>query len=183
MYMKTNSQKGNSVILVILLILLLAGAVGTAVYFWQSLEKEKAVTAAKMSGEKSATPSENNTNITVTNTGSTSESKKPVVIYSPNGLFNDAEIVEIEKKMTNPFVDWGIENKQMTVSIMVEKPTPAIPGYRYKVTYINEGGGNGGFLYGTTTPLEWWLPECYGGCSFSADFKAKYPEIVEKMSH
>jgi hypothetical protein len=180
-----NSQKGSSGILVVFLVLVLIALTGVTVYFWQNYEKEKALNALRMStsnesGKANITPPVD-TNVTIVTAPATQE-KTPVVVYSPNGLFNQAETAEIKKKLIDPFTDWNIDNKITVVSIMIEKPTPAIAGYKYKVTYIAEGGVSGGFLFGTSTPLEWWLPECLGGCSFSADFKAKYPEIVAKMS-
>lgn len=179
------SQKGESNILVFFLALILIVLTGLTVYFWQNYEKEKALNAIKTSiSNTNATPKntqQEEKDETKTETAPVAE-KSPVVVYTPNGLFNVAEITELQKKLIDPFTDWNRDNSQNSVSISVEKPYPAIAGYQYKVTYINEGGGNGGFLYGTSTPLEWWLPECLGSCSFSAEFKAKYPEIVAKMT-
>ena len=164
-------QKGESNILLFFLALILIALTGLTVYFWQNYEKEKAINALK----KSISAVDISTKIIETK-------RAPVVVYIPNGLFTEDEIVEINKKFVKPFIDWNSDNNQNSVSISVEKPYTAITGYQYKVTYINEGGGNGGFLYGTTTPLEWWLPECLDSCSFSAEFEAKYPDIVAKMA-
>lgn len=165
------SQKGESNVLVFFLALVLIALSSSTLYFWQNYEKERLANAIRNSTAARDTPAR------------VIESKKvPVVIYTPDGLFTEDEIVEINKKFIKPFLDWNSGNSQNTLSISVEKPYPAIADYQYRVTYINEGGGNGGFLYGTTTPLEWWLPECLDSCSFSAEFEAKYPEIVAKMA-
>lgn len=189
--MTNNQQKGNSNAVLTLLVLLLVTLTGVAVYFWQNYEKEKALndlkndlTSTKTTGtgemKKATLPTEPTTPEKKEPTPIKVEAKKPVIVYTPNGLFTATEIKELEKKFVNPFIDWNVDNETTTVSITVEKPSPDIPGYKYNVAYINEGGGNGGFLYGTTTPLEWWLPECMApvGCNFTAEFKAKYPEII-----
>lgn len=175
-----NNQKGSSAVLTIILVILVIALTGLVVFFWQSYEKERELNLSRL-----AAPAEAGTNKTsgvATPASAPTATKRPtVVVYTPNGLFNEAEITELKTKYINPFTDWNTDNNIATVSITVEKPYPAISGYKYKVNYINEDASSGGFLYGTTTPLEWWLPECLGGCNFSDSFKAKYTEIVAKL--
>lgn len=179
------SQKGESNILVFLLALLLIALTAVTVYYWQRFEREKEINAPKSNSQSNVlqiTPEPKTITADAPNLEATPIEKSPVVIYTPGGLFNADEIAELKKKLTDPFIDWHKDSSQNTVSISVEKPYPAIEGYKYKITYINEGGANGGFLYGTATPLEWWLPECLGSCDFSAEFEEKYPEIVAETT-
>lgn len=189
--MKNNSQKGISSIITVILVLVIVGLTGVSVYFWQNYEKVKALNeyisankpvaenlpkttgADKKTDEKPIAPAP-------TPTPNQDNKNTPVVVYSPNGQFTAQEILELKNRFIQPFTDWNADNKISTVSIEIEKPNPPISGYKYKVSYINQGGSNGGFLYGTSTPLEWWLPECLNGCKFTENFKAKYPEIVAK---
>ena len=173
-------QKGNFGVLAIFTVILLVALTGASVYFWQNYEKEKALKTVEVKTEEK-TEEKTETPTPAPTPTPAEESKAPVVVFTPNGLFTAEERAELQTKFINPFLDWNKEINQVTVSIEIEKPYPAIAGYKYKVGYINEGGGNGGFLYGTSTPLEWWLPECLGGCNFSAEFKAKYPEIAAQV--
>lgn len=166
----------------LLLTILLAG---TSVYFWQESVKQKELGNLKqemMQENKVLTPtnSEKSPNATDTMPSYSEPVDEPVIVYTPGGLFTDSEKDELSKKLIRPFIDWNDENEMYAVSITVEKPTPAIEGYKYSVSYVNEGGGNGGFLFGTKEPLEWWMPECMGGCKFSPYFTETYPEIVSQ---
>jgi type III secretory pathway component EscV len=183
--MSLKVEKGHLSIVTSVLTLVILGLTAVAVYFWQNYEKEKAVNAV-LNDKVSSTADNGITLVPVTpstDSETTSSATLPVIVYTPNGLFTSVEIAELEKKLLNPFVDWHRDTNIKVVSINVEKPSPAISGYTYKITYINEGGSNGGFLFGTQKPLEWWLPECMApaGCVFTDDFKAKYPEIVKKF--
>ncbi len=168
----------------VLLTILLAG---TTVYFWQESVKQRELGYLKQ--EMMQKDSNNNMTeeveaenkaIKELSPSYSEPATEPVIVYSPSGLFTDAEKTEINNKLIKPFIDWNAENEMYAVSITVEKPTPAIEGYKYSVSYVNEGGGNGGFLFGTKEPLEWWMPECMGGCKFSPYFTETYPEIVSQ---
>ena len=104
----------------------------------------------------------------------------PVVVYSPGGLFTDEEKTELEDKMVNPYFDYKNENELIFVSMLIEKydPVPA-HGYKYKVQVLGIPQLDEGFLFGQSDPLEWWVPECLGGCNFSDEFSEMYPEIVD----
>ena len=64
----------------------------------------------------------------------------------------------------------------------IEKLNP-VPdhGYKYTVEVLGISEIYEGFLYGQSDPIEWWLPDCLGGCEFSDEFADKYPEIVESL--
>jgi hypothetical protein len=186
-----DNQEGHFSISTLLLIVSTIVLAFVSLFLWSSYQKEKETTASLKKDLSETIEAKQNidaTNIPAATTSlptatPASSKDEAVVVYTPSGQFDTAEKTELQKKLVNPLLDWYKGNNTSTVSLNIEKPNPAIAGYVYKVTYINEGGSNGGFLYGTSKPLEWWLPVCMGpdGCQFSDDFKAKYPEIVKQM--
>lgn len=177
--MKTD-QKGNLGILTVLAVVLLVVLSGTSVYFWQKYEQTRNQPGAT---EELSYKEALEMDMVDEETPATSEADEEtvVVVYTPGGLFSEAEKSEIDAKFVNPFIDWSNDIEQYPVSVEIEKPAAPVAGYRYEFTYINQGGGNGGFLFGTQTPLEWWIPTCMGGCNLSAEFIAKYPEIAAQV--
>lgn len=105
----------------------------------------------------------------------------PVVAYDRAGLLTDAEKTQLEEKLINPYIDYHANPahnaNQGLVSMYIE--VPAEVGDDYLVTAIFKGGVINGFLFGAREQnYNYWTPDCMGGCTFSDDFKAKYPDVV-----
>jgi len=164
---------------------------GIAVYFWQNYEKLKSAnlnnkisTDVQNKGlDEAKKPVENNIPSTSTPspTATPSNETKAEVVFTPSGIFTEAERSQLYKKLIDPFLDFQKDTTIQTLTFQIEKKDPPVAGYKYSVNYINKGGSNGGLLYGQSTPLEWWLPECLNGCNFSDSFKENYPEIVDQL--
>ena len=105
---------------------------------------------------------------------------EPVVVYLD--VFGDAQ-AQIQTRVIAPFILYyrDIPDYPDLVSVTIQT-VPDVPGYPYKAEAIFQTGITAGWLIGVQGGLvDWWLPECMGGCSFSADFRSTYPEIVGTM--
>lgn len=170
-----HKQKGNIKIIV----LLVAAFVLVAFYFFSSKSSDSEM--MKDSRETSTMPKENSLmEEEVVEDEITAESDRTVVVYTPSGLFSEAEKTELGQKLIAPFLEFNLENdtRYLTVDITKHDPLPD-HGYRYEVDAIGEGGLYTAFLFGSSDPLEWWIPDCLDGCTFSESFSEAYPEIVE----
>ena len=182
MGMKTiNSQKGNSSLSVILSFVFLFLGFVAGIFFISKFNFKPPVEVEPTEQPGVIAPLVERPQVIPENTCDVCD-LLPVVVYAPGGLFTPAEKEEVEDKMANPFNDFNLENDTQYLTIHVEKfdPLPA-HGYKYNVTAISKTGVNTGFLYGQSTPLEWWLPECMDSCNLSAEFVAKYPEIAAQV--
>ncbi len=191
-------QKG-SILTTVLLAVGLAVAVGAGVYFWQTQQaaQQKAELAQlKIQLTNLQTGNANGRSLgdipnvdvqpllpdlTMPEPAPTCTlcDEIPVVIFTPSGLFTEAEKDDLYAKAINPYFDYRNADEVNFVAMQVEKYNP-VPdhGYKYNIEAFSKTGGYEGFLYGQSEPLEWWHPECMGSCNFSAEFSAKYPEIV-----
>ena len=188
--MEENKSKDIWITLTTILLIVL---IGTVVFFWQNYKRLKSSNTEpqvqKLVEEEK--PVDNNVAGTIAPSPATaspdtpnptpSEENKTEVIFVSNGLFTEEEKVELYEKLIEPFLDFQKDSNIQTLTLEIEKSSLQNAGYKYKVSYINKGGSKGGLLFGLNTPLEWWLPECLNGCSFSDSFKEKYPEIVEQL--
>ena len=122
-----------------------------------------------------------------TNDNDTNQVKLPVVVFTPEGLFDDAEKTEISNKLIQPYIDLKKEDGTVnqTVSIHVQHPTEGDTNKEYSVDIISEGGAYEGFLYGdsTKTTQPWYEPVCFEGCEFSEAYQQKYPELIEQYNN
>jgi hypothetical protein len=175
------SQKGNAWVITLSLVSLLA--VGAAAYFYtqnKSLQKEPVATSAITS---TLAPAALKTPIS-SSLPSGSPSSKATVVYEAEGSFTAAEKIELKKKVIDPLLDYySTESDQILLTLTISKNDKASKDqYPYQGQAIFQGGGNMGFLIMKVgTGVDWWYPECMGGCNLSAAYKLKYPEIASKV--
>lgn len=173
--------KGGSKRLLFLLVLVLAAAV-YGVYYWQTTERQNST--RELNQRISDLQAEKNNLEAKTKTEAESaDDTKPVVVFTPGGVFKEQEKTDLTNKLVNPMADYN-EGKILTVHIEVNSKDKYVIGdqdYKYFVTAIFEGGESSEFLFGSKkTGIDWWTPECLDKCTFTADFKKKYPEVVSK---
>lgn len=122
--------------------------------------------------------------VQATPSASPSQGQKSVATFESSANITASAQTEITKKVIDPFLDYYRDqyNAGYVKTLVIQKNLNASADtYPYKADYTFEGGVNGGFLIMKQgTGVDWWYPECLNGCTFSAAFKAKYPEIVAK---
>ncbi len=104
----------------------------------------------------------------------------PQVVFTPGGLFADAERELIMARVVGPFIHYhaDLEDSAQMLTVHVQ-PFEDDPSWLYKAEAIFAGGGYIGWLLPASDgDLDWWLPDCMGPCELSDSFRAAYPEIV-----
>lgn len=106
----------------------------------------------------------------------------PSIIYEPSGKFTEDEKQQLKEKIADPLTLYENERIINLTAIIFSKREGQQP---YDTTFL-AAFQNSGYLsavvYKKAGNIEWWLPECMGECPFSPAFKAKYPEIVKKLT-
>jgi hypothetical protein len=175
------SQKGNIVILVVLVILAI-GSVSAAIFsFIQSraqtdkqVEVIPEVTPFGFSPDSSATSLPTPAQAVAQSTAK--------VTFENDAVFSTAVKADITSKVINPFLDYYTEQnnagyvKELSITKNTQKSSTEFP---YMASYVFENNVKGGFLITSSAKgVGWWSPECLNSCSFSPSFASKYPEIV-----
>jgi len=104
----------------------------------------------------------------------------PEVVFTPGGLFSDADRDLIMAKVIGPFIHYhgDLEEYPQLLTVHVQ-PYDDDPAWLYTAEAIFAGGGYTGWLLPATAgELDWWVPDCMGPCALSDSFRAAYPEIV-----
>lgn len=193
-YISQNLPANSNGLLLIIVVLLLVVFGGFSVYFLQTLSTKNAqLEEANVRINKESVLAESlreelrraKESVDVTPTDpelSCADCNRdlPVVVFIPGGLFSDLERASLREKLVNPYFDFNNTDSKVTkVAMLIEKyePLPA-HGYRYNVEILGKGSIYEGFLFGQSSPIEWWKPECLGGCVFTDEYKVKYPNVV-----
>ena len=114
----------------------------------------------------------------------TPPASKVTVVFEAEGSFSQSEKDELKKKVIDPLSDYyTTESDQVLLTLTISKNDKASKDqYPYQGQAVFQGGGNMGFLIMKIgTGVDWWYPECLNGCTLSASYKAKYPEIASKV--
>lgn len=105
----------------------------------------------------------------------------PVVTYERAGLGNDALFAEFDQKLVGPLRDWALDNGHTLLTLNIE--IPENDGEEFIYTAIYDDGGSEGSIFGSKgEPLDWWVPSCLDQCTFSAEFKTKYPQVIQQYN-
>ena len=164
-----------------LIIILIIAVVGFGGYY--SLSKNAGsksinseITDVSTQNEDIVTDEETNLEIASKN----NEDFLPVVQFVPD-TFTEQEKAELRAKVVEPYVAYAEEtNGDTIVSVMIED---LINGsmdneYEYEITTISKNG----YSYFLHTlkgePIDYYLPDCYMECIFSAEIREKYPDFV-----
>lgn len=175
------SQKGNIVILVVLVILAI-GSVSAAIF---SFIQSRAQTSEQTKIVPEVTPfgytNDNGPSAVVATPQAVAQSSAKVT-FENDAVFSTAVKTDITAKVINPFLDYYTEQnnagyiKELSIIKNTQKSSAAFP---YTASYVFENNVTGGFLISATAKgVSWWSPECLKSCNFSASFTSKYPEVV-----
>lgn len=165
----------------ILLIGIIIALIGVSAYLYgqsKGLEKNSAVKTERKVDLRNQEPSAVPTII-----ASESELQEaPVVVIQAEGAYPPQDVLEIKERIIAPFLDYKKEVQPgQLVSFSISQNTqPSKDVYPYLADAIFKNGGNEGFVIGKTNGhINWYVPECMGGCQFSEEFSLTYPEIVK----
>ncbi len=178
-------QKGN--VALILAVILTVGASFAAGYFFVKSQKSEApiIVDEKIIITPTMNVSPTGGVVATISAGPTSTPKAghtAVVVFEPPLGGEFADKAAIQTKIVNPFLDYyADENGEgFLVSLSIAKNLQeSKTAYPYTANAIFKNGGNSGFTIAKTDGIiPWWAPDCMK-CTFSAEFKTKYPEIVK----
>lgn len=177
-------RKGLVIFLAVLLFVLALGAAGYLYWLLQDKEDELARARsdiASLESRLSDTGEDEADGAETAPSESADAGDLPVVVFSPGGLFTDAEKNEITSKMIDPLKHWSNDQDDELVSIHVQEREGSA---EYFVDVIHRDGVYEGFLYGTVDAAtqDWWTPTCLDACEFTDEFQAAYPEVVAESS-
>ena len=99
-----------------------------------------------------------------------------IIDFKEEGLFSESERQEIRRKVAEPFFDYNFDNKTEYTLMQIGKYSGE--NYKYNIYAYAGGGIQTSFLFGTSEPLEWWVPECMNECVFTPEFEKNHPEVV-----
>ena len=191
--MKNDHMNGNGSLVVLLAVFALGASFAAGYFYMQSkqipvtvkTDTEVSVSEKPAKNEQIATttPSEVKTSATVTPAGKKSPHTAVVVFEPPLGVeFEDKSAIQL--KIVNPFLDYYADEygEGYLVSLAISQNTQASKSeFPYLATAIFKNGGNSGFVIRKTNgEIQYWAPDCMK-CTFSASFKATYPDIVKNF--
>ncbi len=185
-------MKGQGALVIVLAIAAL-GASFAAGYFYLKSQQKTSMKSSESIVDVIDTPTDKEDTATVTPVQKQSESAIPaakraphsaVVVFEPplGGEFSDK--TDIQLKIVNPLLDYYADEygEGYLVSLAISQNTQVSKAqYPYLATAIFKNGGNSGFVIGKTNgAIQFWVPDCMK-CTFSASFKASYPDIVKNF--
>lgn len=183
-------------LLIILGGIVLIGATGFGVWYWQQGEIKQQKTESdkqisEMQKQISDLKNESTTTKPTAPNTSTSNSVNPKdsqttvpVLFSPARYFSESEKQEIKRKVTDPYIYYNnteSKNNPKSIAIVVEKyaendrPTGSWYGIATAADNMDLASG---WLFGENGKVEYWKPSCMGECPLSDAFKSKFPNNI-----
>ena len=179
----SNSPLKMMIILLIIIVVALLGVVGFLLMQTRSVQEKKRVVSPTVTVADSLKATENPMPQATTSAISPSAMSNVKTTIVNESSLPAQDVSELKARVINPYIDFnndlGIETTEITVTKYVPNGSPSSLTYAYSLDYKMKNGGYGGFLISKTNDhIDWYQPECMGGCTFSEAFKSKYPEIV-----
>jgi hypothetical protein len=186
-------NKGNSTIVVYIIIALLVAALGVSVGYILRDQKPDTTNLQSKDVQSSESSRELIVNISPTPTQfmvapplvPTIVEKKVPVAFSPSGKFSVELKKDLETRLAQPFIDYNNDPKHNMIrvaSITFNYLDSDTAGYLPVAmdAVLENGGTNGQLVFkekGNEKPA-WFMPECMITCTFSEEFSTKYPALV-----
>lgn len=193
--MKVEHMKGQGALVIILAVFAIAASFSAGYFYMQTkqsapvekTETEVAISETPATNESTVTPTPTQSDVKTTVTLAPAAKKAPhtaVVVFEPplGGEFEDKSAIQL--KVVNPFLDYYADEygEGYLVSLAISQNTQASKAqYPYLASAIFKNGGNSGFVISKNNGvIQYWAPDCMK-CTFSASFKATYPDIVKNF--
>lgn len=111
------------------------------------------------------------------------ETSNVSITFAPESAFKEQDKLGITKRIVEPYQLYQRElngtQELQTIEISQNNQASA-KDFPFLFSAKFDGGVNESFVIGRQgDSFNWYVPECLGGCPFSDNFKAKYPEIVK----
>lgn len=188
-------MKGQNTLIVLLSVFALGSSFAAGYFYMQSKQTAAAVqtgtaipvTETPATNESTVMPTPTLSDTKTTPTTTPAGNKAPhtaVVVFEPplGGEFEDKSAIQL--KVVNPFLDYYADEygEGYLVSLAISQNVQSSKSqYPYLATAIFKNGGNSGFVIGKNNGvIQYWAPDCMK-CTFSASFKATYPDIVKNF--
>jgi len=190
---KKHYMKGQSTLILLLAVVALGASFAAGYFFMQSKQTaqisqtDTAVTVTPEANESTVTPTPTEPDVKSSTTVTPAAKKAPhtaVVVFEPplGGEFEDKSAIQL--RVVNPFLDYYADEygEGYLVSLAISQNIQASKAqYPYLATAIFKNGGNSGFVISKNNGvIQYWAPDCMK-CTFSASFKATYPDIVKNF--
>lgn len=106
------------------------------------------------------------------------------ITFSPELQENAQDMAAIRQRIIEPYImyqrDLAGTQALQTLEIATN-PNASAKEYPFIFTSLFEGGVEESFLISRQgDSVNWFVPECLNGCSFSESFRQKYPEIIAR---
>ena len=165
-----------------LILILVAAALGACGGGEADPAEVATLVAAQLQTDEAAAPPTSTAAPLATEAGAEDEISLdlPQVVFTPGGLFTDADRDLIRARVIGPFIHYhaDLDDSAQMLTVHVQ-PFEDDPRWLYQAEAIFAGGGYiGWMLPASDGELDWWLPDCMGPCELSDSFRAAYPEIV-----
>lgn len=171
----------------LLFIMLILSSVAFGAYWYGQQSDQPQVALNLKSTSPTAQPSNSPIAVSPSPSGSpvaspTPTFTQPVVVFESKGSIPANDLTQLNNRIVNPIVDYYKEHpgEGPVVSLTIspsDKPTKA--EFPYLGSIIFKNGGNAGFVISKKDgEIGWWGPDCMK-CTFSAEYKSKYPEITK----
>lgn len=105
----------------------------------------------------------------------------PVIGFKPGGLFTETEKQEIKTKIADPYIYYinnveAQENRGVISLVIEEYPEDERPAnYYYGIDVVVENGYSGGWLFGESGNINYWIPECMNECFLTQSYVDNFP--------
>lgn len=188
-------MKGQGALVVLLVVFALGASFAAGYFYMQSkqaapavkTDTEVTISETLATNESTVTPTPTQSEVKTSASATPAAKKAPhtaVVVFEPplGTEFEDKSAIQL--KVINPFLDYYAEEngEGYLVSLAISQNTQASKAeYPYLASAIFKNGGNSGFVIRKTNgAVQYWTPDCMK-CTFSASFKANYPDIVKNF--
>ena len=192
--MNVEHMKGQGALVIILVVFALGASFAAGYFYMQTKQApvvksdtEVIISATPATNESTVTPIPTQSDVKTSASATPAAKKTPhtaVVVFEPplGGEFEDKSAIQL--KVVNPFLDYYADEygEGYLVSLAISQNMQASKAqYPYLATAIFKNGENSGFVISKNNGvIQYWAPDCMK-CTFSASFKATYPDIVKNF--
>lgn len=169
-------MRSGNVVVVVLVMLAIIGLAGGMYYFQIQKEAMSAQIATDIPADITPFPTPT----------PRAMDQGPQIVFENESTINPVDKQMLLERTIQPIIDYydDLTEGGKIVSITVKDNSGNVPEYPYTVRTVFDNGVELGVAVRVTDGgLDWWVPECMAQCPLSPKFRARYPEIVQKLGY